>query len=784
MNKSLLLARAHFRKNKGTSIGLLCLLIITAMLLCLSLLMVTDAYPLASIEAERLDSGDGFFRITEDLTGLDEQVFDEILEEDTGRHYTYQCLNYIMSVPFAGGDMSCNFQFCDGDTAFNKGLARSEIVTEDTSVTTDYVILPYQFYTSGGYKIGDDFNIVVQGNKYDLKVRGFLTTPYFGCNNSGSYEVVVDDDTYSEMNSIESPSLCYIVVYELKEGVKDSAFGIRFLNDCLTYAPGSAVSHVPLDVSISNRTFVSLIFVIAFMSVTLILMLVVLMMLINSISNYIKESMKTLGALKAIGYTSRDIKVSLHILFTLLAVIGSVAGILISYVSMPIFSKIVVAQMGIPYKVSVVLLPTLLILVIVVLYTMLVTEAALHDIRRIEPIVALRDGTEGHSFKRNRVRLDKSDLRINIALALKTTLFNIKQNIISFVVVGAMVFLCTLGVLMYENFNVHPKIEMLSFEFGSGVAAFDNTSKEEAKEYLESLDGVSNVRNCINLYFCYGDEERLYTYIMDDVSKLDNKNVCYEGRLPQYDNEVAVSGKFCREYGLSVGDILELTYGDETYGYLITGLIQTTNNQGKEAVMNETAASHIVDLTDAPAYYHFDCDEETSEASDKVLDKCEEKFGSHMISRMNFYDIIEGALTTFKMVAVAMLSVMFVVSALVILLVLYLLVKSLILNKRKDYGILKAIGYKTSDLVIQTAVSFMPSILISVIVFSVLSYHLANPFMNLAMGSFGIVKADFTVPIPGVVLVSIFITAISFAFAILESRKIRKIEAYKMLVSE
>ncbi len=155
-----------------------------------------------------------------------------------------------------------------------------------------------------------------------------------------------------------------------------------------------------------------------------------------------------------------------------------------------------------------------------------------------------------------------------------------------------------------------------------------------------------------------------------------------------------------------------------------------------------------------------------------------------MISRMNFYDIIEGALTTFKMVAVAMLSVMFVVSALVILLVLYLLVKSLILNKRKDYGILKAIGYKTSDLVIQTAVSFMPSILISVIVFSVLSYHLANPFMNLAMGSFGIVKADFTVPIPGVVLVSIFITAISFAFAILESRKIRKIEAYKMLVSE
>ncbi len=784
MNKLLLLAHAHFRKNRGTSIGLLCLLVITAMLLGLSILMLTDAYPLASTEAERLDSGDGFFRITEDMTGLDEDVLDDILKDDTNRHYSYSCLNYIMSVPFAGGDMSCNFQFCNEETAYGKELGRSEVVTEDPSITSAYAVLPYQFYTSGGYKIGDDFNIEVQGIKYDLKVRGFLTTPYFGCNNSGSYEIVVDDDTYSEMVSVESSSLCYIVIYELKDGVKDSAFGIRFVNDCIAQAPSCAVSHVPLDVSISNRTFVSLIFVIAFMSVTAILMLVVLMMLINSISNYIKESMKTIGALKAIGYTSRDIKFSLHILFSLLAVVGSLAGIMIAYISMPAFSKIVVAQMGIPYRVSVVVLPMLMIILGVVLYTALVTEAAVHNIRKIDPIVALRDGTESHSFRKNRVRLDRTDLGINIALALKTTFYNLKQNMITFTVVGAMVFLCVLGVLMYENFNVHPKIEMLSFEYGSGVAAFDNESKEEAREFLESLEGVSNVRNCINLDVCYGDEDRLYTYILDDVSKLNNKNVCYEGRLPEYDNEIAVSGKFCRIYGLSVGDELELTYGDDTYAYLITGLIQTTNNQGKEAVMNDRAASHIIDLSNAPAYYHFDCEEETSEAAALVLDKCEERFGSHMISSMNFYDIIEGALTTFKMVAVAMLSVMLVVAALVILLVLYLLVKSLILKKRKDYGIFKAIGYTSGNLVLQTAISFMPSILLSVSVFSVLSYYLANPFMNLAMGSFGIVKADFTIPVIGVVLVGIFIIVVSFFIAVFEAGRIRKIEAYQMLIIE
>ena len=784
MNKGLLLARAHFRKNKGTSIGLVCLLVITAMLFSTSLLILTDAYPMAQKEAARLDSGDGFFRITENIDDLSEEDIDEALEADTARHYTYQCLNYIMSVPFGTGEMSNNIQFCDSDTAFNKKMANSEIVDEDTSITTDYVYLPYQFYTAGGFEIGDQFGFEVQGKRYDLKVRGFLTTPYFGCNNSGAFEIVVDDDSYSEMLSVEHPSTCYVTFYELKDGVKGAPFAIKFGNDILAVAPGASVSNTPLDQSIYGRTFVSMIFVISFIVVTAILLVVVLMMLINSISNYIKESLKTLGALKAIGYSSTDIKISLHIMFLTLAVAASVLGVLISYLTMPIFAKIVVAQMGIPYAVSFAPAPSVIVLFSVVAFTFVFTEIALIKIRKIEPITALRDGIEGHSFRRNRIRLDRSTLGLNFALAMKTALNNIKQNVITFFVVGAMVFLCTIGVLMYENFNVHPKIEMLSFEYCSGVVAFDNATAEEGGEYLRSIDGVSNVKNMIQLYLSYGDQDRLWVYIMDDVSKLNNKNVCYEGRLPQYDNEIAVSGKFCNEYGLSVGDVLELTYGDETYGYLITGLVQTTNNGGKEGLMSMSAAERIMDLQYAPAYYYYDCDEETIEASAAVLDKCEEEFGEHMISRMNFYELIDGALTTFRFVAVAMLAVMSIVSALVILLVLYLLVKSLIFNKRKDFGIFKAIGYESNDLVIQTALSFMPSIVLSVLIFSVVSYYYANPVMNIAMSSFGIIKANFVVPVAGVVLVGIFIVIVSFLFAVFESRRIRKIEAYELLTVE
>ncbi len=78
----------------------------------------------------------------------------------------------------------------------------------------------------------------------------------------------------------------------------------------------------------------------------------------------------------------------------------------------------------------------------------------------------------------------------------------------------------------------------------------------------------------------------------------------------------------------------------------------------------------------------------------------------------------------------------------------------------------------------------MPPIVLSVPVFSVISYFAANPYMNLMMGSFGIVKADMDIPIPGVILVGIGIIVVSFLFAVFEARRIKKMEAYKILIAE
>ena len=52
----------------------------------------------------------------------------------------------------------------------------------------------------------------------------------------------------------------------------------------------------------------------------------------------------------------------------------------------------------------------------------------------------------------------------------------------------------------------------------------------------------------------YNGEDSLFAYVFEDISQMNNKNVCYKGRIPEYDNEIAISGKFAKDYGFKIGD--------------------------------------------------------------------------------------------------------------------------------------------------------------------------------------------------------------------------------------
>ncbi|WP_034449141.1 ABC transporter permease [Butyrivibrio sp. AE2032] len=791
MNKTLLLTKSNLRKNRGTSVGLFLLMLITTCLIGIALLIFMDCYPSVSREAVRLNGGDGYLSISGNIEGFTDEKIKELLEEDTDRYYTYHDLKLSNHpVKFGNGEVVISLDISD-DSAFTRPMNTFEVITEDTSITENYIYLPYQFNTAGGFNTGDVFEIENSGKKYSYTVRGFTNVVYGGCNNTALFALVVDNGSYKELWDETHEEYENInIIYDLKDGVKNGEFRIRSFNELLKVNPFAVTEGYDIDGVISNRTFIGLIIAVSFLVATSLIIAAVAMMLANSISNYIKENMKTLGALKAIGYTGKDIKASLVIWFLIIAALASIIGIVLSYIVMPVFASIIIGQMGVPYSITFNLLATLIPVGFVVLFTLLVTVICANKVSKIQPIVALREGVESHNFRKNHVALSKSSLSVNASLAMKTFFGNMKQNVITFFVLGFMVFCCVISLLLYENFSRHPKLDILATEICAGVVTSDQETREEVLEYLENRSDIKNIREIINMNVYYDDQESLFCYIVKDLSKMNNTTLCYKGRLPEYDNEIAVSGSFARAYGFEIGDEIKIDYGDNAFNYLITGFIQTANNQGREAIFSYKAADHIMDIDSIPGWYWFDLTNESEDVDEnidevnRILEECEDKYGIHIVSTMNFYKMIGGAMTTFQGISLMMLVVMCSISVVVIALILFLLIKSLVYHKRKDYGIYKALGYTSGSLMLQTAMSFMPSVIASAIVFSVVSYNVANPYISLFMRSFGLMKCDFAIPVPGVVAIGAGLTVVSFFLALLQTRRIRKIEAYNMLVAE
>ena len=780
MEKEILLAKSNFRKNRGTSIGVFLLILLAAMLLSLALMIALDVKPTAEKEAKRLEAGDGFLLVQTIDEGIDEEyIRNNLLKDQVKRTQFTECIffNISQTIPFAKGSLSNTLILCDSRIFDNK-YDRIEIVSEDKNISAPYVYLPYQFNTSGGFKVGDDYNIELSGEKYSFKIKGFIHTTYFGCNNTGTFQFIPDDASYAKLSESSKDYHALLVNLELADGVKWSKFAIKTGNLFTADNDKGAMASGDLKSTLSDKTFMSDILLISFLMVTAIIIIVTSLMLSNSIKNYIRENMTNLGALKAMGFTSKNLKASLLIMFASLAVIGSIAGAAASYLLIPILAGVFEGQSGVPYKTSFIPAAFLLSFGFILVFTILVTLFAARRLKKIEVVSAIRNGMVSHNFKKNRVALDKTSLPLNLSLSLKTMFTNLKQNITTFFVTGLLVFICIIGLLMYENFNRNPKLEILTFETCAGAIAIENEDGPELERFLKD-EGAQNLRHIIDLNFLYKDEDNLCTYIINDVSLLNNKDVVYKGRFPKFDNEVVIGGKFAKEYGFEIGEEITLNFSGNEFTYLITGLIQTCNQNGKEAIMSEAAAGHLVNMSDYPAVIWFDA--EDKEAAQRIIDGANKKFGDRLSTALNFYDVIDGALATFRTITTIMLSMMIVISAVVIMLILFLFIKSLLYNKKKDYGIYKSLGYTSKDLILQTAASFMPTIILSVLVFSVLSCFLANPYMQTIMINFGLMKCSFAIPPAGVILIGLGLIALSFFFAVFLARKIKNIEPYNML---
>lgn len=457
-------------------------------------------------------------------------------------------------------------------------------------------------------------------------------------------------------------------------------------------------------------------------------------------------------------------------------------GIGISYCLFPEINAMMIAQTGIPYTLRFLPLPLLLSLAVLGGAVVLTVWLTSRRIKKIEPIAALRSGIQTHNFKRNHVPLEKTKASLNLALALKTTLSGVKHNITVCITMLVLSLVVVFSGLITENV-ISDMTPFLVLIVGETTDSCINVQAQAEDDFLREMHADNRVEkvylyNSLNVSHVGGTE--LMATICDDFSKINNQNLVFEGRFPKYDNEIAIAAKYAKENRFKVGDEIEITANGKQERYLICGFTQISNNLGRDCLFTRAGYERLGTLTSTSYYINL-----TSKTDIDAFNlEMEEKFDDIVNTTVNVDTMTESVSGVYVSLMTIIVIAILVLSAIIIIFVLYLLVRTMLNNKNQDYGVMKALGFTTKQLILQTALSFMPATILSTAAGLIGCSFIINPLTALFLNGIGIVKCTFTVPVGFITAAGIGVVLFAFLTVCLLSLRIRKITPRALLSGE
>lgn len=780
MSKSQLIASLNMRKSKGQVVTIVVLMFLASLLLNLCLMLSTDYKENFYRNHDKLNAEHVTLVLDEKISECNDFLI-KTLDNDsrTSEYSLTNTMHMVGAFNYNGGTVNHEMVFIKKEEALSKSVGKIEIIEEDTS--TNGIYMPVM-YRSSGIELGDTIDFSIGNNSITYQISGFFNSVMMGSHNCSICLFVLPSNLYTELQEkgyAPISTLCSVRINDPSESESYESM----LNDAISLKYPTARSSSNTIAIVSQSRYISQMICSAIMAVTMLLVLLItIVVIVSNISNYIKENIKSLGALKAVGYTSRQLVCSLLFQFLSIALIASTFGIALSYCLFPAVNSMMTAQTGIPYSIHFLPIPIIITILSSCGSVALTVWLSSLKIKKIEPITALRSGLSTHNFKKNRIKLSKTRFPLNSSLALKTTLSNVKHNITVCITMLVLSLVVVFSGVMIENMLTDSK-PFLDMVVGETADCCVNVQQEKEEDFILDLQEDERVENSYlytSLKVRHVDGVELLSNICDDFSKANNQTIVYSGRFPQYSNEIAVAGKYAKEKKLKIGQEIEISANGKQAKYLITGLTQLSNNLGKDCLLTRNGYERLGELQNVSYYMNLS----DGVNIDSYLTDVKTEYGQMINTTINMGSLIDSVGSVYITLMLIIVIAIIVLSAIIVTFVLYLLVKTLLNTKKQDYGVYKALGFTTKQLVLQTALSFMPAVIISTIIGIVASSFLINPILSVFLSSIGIVKCTFTVPIGLVICSGIGLIVVSFVIACLLSLRVKKIAPRTLLTNE
>lgn len=239
-------------------------------------------------------------------------------------------------------------------------------------------------------------------------------------------------------------------------------------------------------------------------------------------------------------------------------------------------------------------------------------------------------------------------------------------------------------------------------------------------------------------------------------------------------SEIVLDTPLLSNIGKGIGDWVTVRSGEVYHDFIVTGIVQ---GQAQGMMNLEAVRKVLPDYNPRTFYVNLT----TGTNIDSFIESMEATEGEILVGILIFQEELDRITEEMGGVFASVNTAILVAVVFVVVLVLFLVVKTMIIRRRRELGIQKALGFTTLQLMNQMALGITPTIIIGALLGAISGYLAFNPVFVMIMSGAGIAQADLPVPISWIVILSTSLALLAYAMTMLISWRIRKISAYALV---
>lgn len=763
----------NLKKDKSSFVSFGIIILITALILnCASVLMmqVETAY-------------------NEKFKKLDTALVNAIIPEIQSSNKLEKDINKIKDVEkteihkavlteatikdFNGADFSMNTVFYN--ISDERDLNRFELVSEVDTGVKNPIYIPLYIANFGGFSLNDKIVYAIDGKTHNFTVAGIIEEMQYGNYGSSLFCAYLPDAEFANLSdTLESKT---VIEYSmtLSEGVSidkvKEAVSKKFKSKGVMM-----LSILDSENVKGTRTMVCNLLILILTVFSLIILAVSVFLSNFRVNNSIESEIVNMSVLKALGYTSCQIVVGISLPYTVVSLLFAVVGIGLSYALLPLLSSVLTVQSGFSFNISFDLLSFMCVSCVLSGVVTFFTFISAKKIKKTQPIDGLKGSTGSKSVKKNHLPLAETKGNIKLLLVLKQIFTCKKQNVMLFLVTFVLTVLITFSSTLFYNVAVNPEnfMSALSDETPDVIVVPQSHSVNELEAVLKSDKRVKNSLQYMSSNVKIEDKS-VTAFACEDFSKVRN-DVCYMGRNPEYSDEIALGSAF--EETFRIGDTVSVIVNNTTKNLKVTGFVQSVNLQGELCELSLKSYNSLFYEKQTPSFYVYLKNPENAE---KLTKEYKIQYPELVADTVNAQSLQKEAQDMYMVIAIVLIAVIFAVTILIVLFILYIVIKSLLQKRRQELGIYKAMGYTSSQLILQTAGSFIPASIAAILLSSISALFYMPCIYQFIFEAMGVMKNNIEISFGFLMLFAVAEILVNIIISIILCIPVKKISAYTLI---